>query len=350
MSTSTTHRSDTLAYAGVGAAPDDPQFHVRFTPENGPTAELPANSFRWIGWATLHIGAHGVLVSARRRGWMGFKRRERRFFASAQIRNVYRESGAVHVELAETAAGRQSFQFWPPDLKTAATIVALLPTANTVEIDAPPPSETATPRRRRGPWILGAAATLIAALVAVGIVLLRQSERTLQATGSVTVLPVTAATAPGAVDEAAKPATAPADPEVFSGVQEFERIAPQIEGLKTQFSTALLALQVGSLSQTEFSDGLETWLIPQWRTLGNEVGESTPAQNSARYDLHEDLVNVTLTWENALDSYANGLREQNRERNLAAFGQLRRAADLERQAWGAYDTLEKRAILQSPPP
>jgi hypothetical protein len=82
----------------VGAAPDDPQFHVRFTPENGPASE-PANSFRWIGWATLHIGAHGVLVSARRRGWMGFKRRERRFFASAEIRNVYREGGAVHVEL-----------------------------------------------------------------------------------------------------------------------------------------------------------------------------------------------------------------------------------------------------------
>jgi hypothetical protein len=349
MSTSTTHRSDTLAYAGVGAAPDDPQFHVRFTPENGPATELPANSFRWIGWATLHIGAHGVLVSARRRGWMGFKRRERRFFASAEIRNVYRESGAVHVELAETAAGRQSFQFWPPDLKTAATIVALLPTANTVEVDAPTPRETPTSRRRRGTWVLGAAVTLIAGLVAVGIVLMRQSERTLQATGSVTVMPIPATTAPGAVDEAAKPATAP-DPEVFNGVQEFERIEPQIEGLKTQFSTAFTALQAGSLSQTEFSDGLVTWLIPQWRTLSNEVGESTPAQSSARYDLHENLVNVTLTWENALDSYANGLREQNRERNLAAFGQLRRAADLERQAWDSYDSLEKQAILQSPSP
>src|SRR5579862_4840166 len=148
MSTSTTHRSGTLAYAGVGAAPDEPQFHVRFTPENALTAEMPANSFRWIGWATLHIGAHGVLVSARRRGWMGFKRRDRRFFASAEIRNVYRESGAVRVELTETAAGPQSFQCWPADRKTAATIVALLPTANTVEIDSPLPSATATPVRR----------------------------------------------------------------------------------------------------------------------------------------------------------------------------------------------------------
>jgi hypothetical protein len=334
---------------GVGAAPDDPQFHVRFTPENGPAAELPANSFRWVGWATLHIGAHGVLVSARRSGWMGFKRRDRRFFTSAEIRNVYREGGAVHVELAETPAGAQGFQFWPPDLKTAATIVALLPTANTVEIDAPFPSETATPVRRRGAWIFAAAATLIAALVCAGIVFLRQSERTLQAAGSVTVLPVPTTIAPGAAHEAAKLATGP-DPEVFSGIQEFQRIEPQIEGLKTQFSTALTALQLGSLSQTEFSGGLETWLIPQWRTLSNEVGESSPAQSSARYDLHEDLVNVTLIWENALESYANGLREQDTERNLAAFGQMRHAHELERHAQRSYAGLEKRSALEGAAP
>jgi hypothetical protein len=347
MSTSTTHRSGTLAYVGAGGAPDAPQFHVRFTPENGPALEPPANSFRWIGWATLHIGAHGVLVSARRRGWMGFKRRERRFFASAEIRNVYRDSGAVRVELAESSAGPQSFQFWPSDLKTAATIVALLPTANTVEIDAPAASETAAPVRRRGVWVVGAAATLIAALVGVGIVFLRQSERTLQATGSATLLPVSPATAPGPV--AAKLAAA-ADAEVFSGIQEFERIEPQIEGLKTQFSTAFTALQLGSLSPTQFSDGLEMWLIPQWRALNNQVGARTPTQSSARYDLHEDLVNVTLTWENALQSYANGLRERDTERNLAAFGQLRHAADLEGRAWQSYRTLEKHSGLESASP
>jgi hypothetical protein len=180
-------------------------------------------------------------------------------------------------------------------------------------------------------------------------VFLRQSERTLQAAGAVSVLPVSAATAPGAVDEAAKLATS-SDPEVFSGIQEFERIEPQIEGLKTQFSTALTALQLGSLSQVEFSDGLETWLIPQWHTLSNEVGEATPARSSARYDLHEDLMNVTSTWENALESYANGLRDQDTERNLAAFGELRHAHDLEQRAWHSYATLEKQSALKSASP
>ncbi len=345
MSTSTTHRSGALAYVGVGAAPDDPQFHVRFTPENALAAEPPTNSFRWIGWATLHIGAHGVLVAARRRGWMGFHRRERRFFPSADIRNVYREGGAVCVELADAPTGPQNFQFWPADLKTAATIVALLPTANTVEIDSPAANDTpASPRRRTG-WILGAAAATVTALVVVGLLFLREGERSLQSAGSITVLPVAATTGtPAGTGETAAKAAAIADAAgAFEGMQEFERIEPQIEGLKTQFSTALTSLELGSLSQAAFSDGLETWLIPQWRTLSNEVGEATPAQatqGSARYDLHENLVNITLTWESALESYANGLREQNTDRNLAAFAQLRHAADLERQARQSYAALE----------
>src|SRR5215469_15776858 len=111
MSTSTTHRSGTRTYVGVGAAPDDPQFHVRFTPESGPSSAAPTNSFRWIGWATLHIGAQGVLVAARRRGWMGIHRRERRFFPSAEIRNVYREAGTVRVDLCDGPTGPQSFLF-----------------------------------------------------------------------------------------------------------------------------------------------------------------------------------------------------------------------------------------------
>lgn len=342
MSTSTTHRSGSLAYVGVGAAPDEPQFHVRFSPENALGSETPTNSFRWIGWATLHIGAFGVLVSARRRGWMGFHRRERRFFPSAEIRNVYRDGGAVCVELADAVTGPQSFQFWPTDLKTAATIVALLPTANTIEIDAPAAANDAPASpRRRGSWVLAAAAATVAALVVVGVMFLRQGERSLQAAGSITVLPITTPSGvPGVVEAATKPGARP-DGGAFDGMQEFERIEPQIEGLKTQFSTALTALELGSLTQADFSAGLETWLIPQWRTLSNEVGEAAPAQGSTRYDLHENLVNVTLTWENALESYANGLREQDTDRNLAAFAQMRHAADLERQARLSYAVLEK---------
>ena len=356
MSTSTTHRSGTPTYVGVGAAPDQPQFHVRFTPENALGSEAPTNSFRWIGWATLHIGAHGVLVSARRRGWMGFHRRERRFFPSAEIRNVYRDGGAVCVELSDAPTGPQTFQFWPADLKTAATIVALLPTANTVEIDAPAAANDApaAPRRRTG-WILAAAAATVATLVVVGVLFLREGERSLQAAGSISVLPVATGTgtSPIMMDAAAKAAAVADVASAFDGMREFEHIEPQIEGLKTQFSTALTSLELGSLSQADFSDGLETWLIPQWRTLSDEVGEATPAratQGSARYDLHENLVNITLTWENALESYANGLREQDADRNLAAFAQMRHAADLEKQAQQSYATLERDLTAQTASP
>jgi len=338
MSTSTTHRSGTRAYVGVGAAPDDPQFHVRFTPESGPSSAAPTNSFRWIGWATLHIGAQGVLVAARRRGWMGIHRRERRFFPSAEIRNVYREGGTVKVELSDGPTGPQSFLFWPGDLKTAATIVALLPTINTVEIDAPSPSEGAAPvgRRRTTLWILAVSAVAVTGLIAGGIAALRQGEQTLQAASSVAVVPAPATQS--TVQQAANVAPAP-DAEAFNGMQEFERVEPQIEGLKTQFATAFNALQLGSISQTDFSDGLENWLIPQWRVLSNEIGEATPVRTSVRYPLHEELVNITSTWEGALESYASGLREQDTERNLAAFAQMRHASDLERQARHLYATL-----------
>ncbi len=343
MSTSTTHRSGTRAYVGMGPAPDEPQFHVRFTPENDPAPDVPANSFRWSGWATLHIGARGVLVAARRRGWMGFHRRERRFFPSADICNVYREGSAVRVELSATPAGKQSFQFWPGDLRSAATIVALLPTAHTIEIDAPASSDTPTTparRKRTAVWVLTVAAAAVAGLIAAGVAFLRQGEKSLQVAASGTA---DLAAAPGiplqSTPDRIVRTTPMADPEALAGIRDFERIEPQIEGLKTQFATAFTALQLGAITQGDFADGLDKWLIPQWRTLSSQIAETGPQSTSVRYGMHEDLAAVASVWQSALRAYASGLREHDTDRNLGAFVQMRRASDFESQAGHWYATL-----------
>ncbi len=332
---------------GVGAAPDDPQFHVRFTPENEAVSELSTNSFRWIGWATLHIGARGVLVAARRRGWMGFHRRERRFFPSGDIRSVYRDGGAVRVDLFDSASGKQSFQFWPGDLKAAATIVALLPTSNTVEIDAPAPVETSVPARgkRAAFWGLGALAMIVAAaLIGLSVAFLRQAETSIQAAGSTE--PVIGPPAPA--NSVVRIEMTP-DPEAFKGMQEIERFEPQIEGLKTQFVSGLNSLELGAVSQPQFVDGLETWLIPQWRVLRNQLGEA-PVMDSLRYPSHEQLAKIAALWQGALETYASGLRDHDASRNLAAFADMRRAAELEWDLRHWSGILEHQSKLGVPSP
>ena len=263
---------------------------------------------------------------------MGFNRRERRFFPSPDIRDVYREGGAVRVELHDGPGGRQSFQFWPADLRAAATIVALLPTAHTVEIDAPAASETPTPARRISPavWVLTVAATVVAALIAASVAFLRQGEASLQTTSTGSA---TASSSPSVATQAAPRASAiPVDAEALRAHAEFERLEPQMDGLKVQFLTALRTLELGTLSPEDFSKGLENWLVPQWRSLGTELAEETPPQTSVRYGMHADLTASVAVWQDALQAYAQGLRDGDNARNLAAFAQMKRAEDLEQQA------------------
>ncbi len=332
MSTSTTHRSSTRAHVGAGAAPDEPQFQVRFTPDNEPLPEPPTNSFRWSGWGTLHIGARGVLVAARRRGWLGFKRRDRRFFPSADIRSVYREGGAVRVDLHDAPEGKQSFQFWPADLRAAATIVALLPTANTVEIDAPAAVETPARTRRISPavWVLTVAATVVAALVAASVAFLRQGEASLQTTSAAPRTPPPSS--PSAIAPTRAAAAVVSDIEAELAREEFARTEPRMEGLKLQLVTAIRALELGAVTQEDFSKGLENWLLPQWRMLGRELADETPLRTSARLAMHNDLASSIAVWQGALQSYAAGLRDQDNDKNIAAFAQMKRAEEFEEQA------------------
>ncbi len=337
MSSTTTQHPDGRASASVEAAPDEPEFQVRFTLED-PTAprSQPTNSFHWIGAGRLRIGAHGVTVAGRRRRLMWIPRNEQRFIPSSEIRNVYREADAIRVELREQAARKQFFRFWAGSLKAAATIVALLPTARTVEIDEPSaavPRFAPAAKPPRSHFWLRAGACLAIAVIALAAVALRYQGLL---PGEVRPGTGAAATSADASQDASSSGTDAtgreanatrklSEPQLLRARAEFDRIDARVEGLSTQFGTALDALQTGAVEAENFSTGLETWLIPQWRMLEGELAAGAPAADSAASSVHAALFAAAIHWDHALQGYASGLREHNSAGVENAFAEIRRA-------------------------
>src|SRR5262249_911649 len=180
-----------------------------------------------------------------------------------------------------------------------------------------------------------------AVLVGVSILLLRQAETPLPATSSTAL----SAPAPKVVTVEMTP-----DPEAFVGMQEIQRFQPQTEGLKTQFVSALPSLEPGAVSQEQFVDGLEKWVLPQWRVLDNQLGAAPVVSSSARYTSHEQMAKVVSLWIGALETYSRGLREHDPAGSLAAFADMRRASELEWDVRHWYDILEQQSRVGVPRP
>lgn len=360
MSSTTTQRSSDRAFAAWEAAQDEPEFQVQFTSDDG-LQRAPTSRFRWTGWGRLRIGPHGVVVTARRHRWLWFHREERTFIPSAEIRNVYRDAGVIRVELRDSAARQAFFQFRAGDLRSAATIVALLPTASTVELDEP---RTSLPRfdepaaREHFPVrrliITGTACVAILAAALAARYEIRAPEvhapaNTPQVTPRVNTAPGNTTqvyTTPDSVavrgtsqtrttsrpPKSAETADSATAAEILAARVEFARFEPRIEGLVAEFTTAFNALQSGSLSPEDFCSGLEKWLIPQWQALQNELAALSPARDSLRYGVHKSLSASAALWQTTLATYASGLRAQDSETVRAAFTQMRQAEDFEQQA------------------
>src|SRR5579862_3632824 len=107
---------------------------VRFSSTTGLAVPVrrPFNSFRWVGPGTLRIADAGLVVSARRLGFLGL-RPARRFIPRDEIRDVYREGSAIQIHLR--GAGEPFFRFWAEHPSAAAEIVAQLPTEHTIEFE-----------------------------------------------------------------------------------------------------------------------------------------------------------------------------------------------------------------------
>jgi hypothetical protein len=112
-------------------------FDIRFARSAGLAAmlEVPENVFRWKGGGKLRIDAHGISIGLRRglRALLGGKHTQR--IPTGSLRAVYREGDALRVEFQTGESARVVLPFWADDRETAARIVRLLPTRQTVEIE-----------------------------------------------------------------------------------------------------------------------------------------------------------------------------------------------------------------------
>lgn len=302
------------------------RYRVRFTRARGFAAlfERPDNTFQWSGYGTLRVERGGVEFEATRRGPMGLARPEAHFVPGREISNVYREADGVRVEFREGT--QQTFlNFWAEDSAAAASIVEQLPTARTVEVEDAPRAASKPPRQFRialaGPIIL----SLLAIAMSVWFGQRWMNRDTAPVSGAlarpaaaVTVAPV-------------KAQPAPLSPEESQALQvELARFAARSGALQSQFKSAFDALQDGTLSQANFADGLERWLIPQWESEEAGLRKTTFPPGSRREALRTLQIGITRNWRSGLETYAAGLRRQETPMVYRAFAYIAAAEEAER--------------------
>jgi hypothetical protein len=307
--------------------------------------ETRPNSFRWAGAGTLRVLERGLLVIAKHRFPMGFHTIEERFVPASEICDVYREGNSVRVDLRGELPRTTFFQFWTADAATAGTIVRLLPTTRTIEYEESPTVPFKAPQEQL-PYGRGVSARALRwSAVCVGVIgvvaLILTNDRLLHRLRTETAQPK-----PVTVVARQSVITAPTpsfqsrratSSEVAAARADLERFDARIDGLRAQYRMAFTALQYGNLSQENFINGLDQWLIPQWQVLQGELTANPPAAGSLDSVVRKHLIDVAVNWNEALAQYATGLREQSYVTVLRAFERMSTANQLQRQAFEEID-------------
>lgn len=322
-----------LTPQGAGA----PHFAVQFSRPR-PVSARPdsrTNTFRWTGAGTIHILERGLLVMTRRRSPLGFRTADERFIPASEICEVFRDGDSVRVDLRDEARNTAFFQFWTGNPATAGTIVRLLPTTRTIEYEVAPTEQVAIPRppltlhrrraRRRLVQVALAVGLLTVAALLVTDIVMRQTPRVVPEPVKVDV--------PEAKPVVVTPVPHAAPAEISSALAQVRQFDDRMDGLRAQYRTASLALQSGKLSRDEFIDGINKWLIPQWQALDSELAASRPTPGSLAALVHGRLSNTAIFWERGLQSYAEGLKNNNFNAVMAAFDWMSNGNESRREAW-----------------
>jgi hypothetical protein len=241
---------------------------------------------------------------------------------------------------------RGYFQFWTAAAATSGTIVRLLPTTRTIEYEGPsalsvPAPITPSPHRRRASARTFVLIALVAGFIGIASLITADKLRHRQRPGSEQTV-----TAPAIEphNTSAQRIGAPRPPtaaQVEAARAYLKRFDDRIDGLRAQYRMAFQALQSGSLSQPDFIEGIDRWLLPQWRTLYNELASTRPEDESLDSVVRTHLLHVARGWEAGLDDYVRGLIDQNDTTVLEAFDRMSAGNEAQRQAWRVIESAER---------
>lgn len=326
MSAAAARRPSTRPVLVLVPPPQPREFSIRFAPTPGLKALLrkPHNSYGWVGRGMVLLDQHSLRITARRLTVLGL-RRTIGFVHQSEIGGVYREDNAVRIDLlGETSPAY--ICFWAEDAGAASEIVARLPTHSTVEIEGAARNGQEEPGLRLArPALVWAAAcvVMIAGLIWAG----QGFAPKLHAPASSRV-----STAPQLTSMSMPIRATPAQPETadVGTMADLERFPARFDALTLQFSVASDALQSGKLSQEDFADGLEQWLMPQWKALAAQLASPSGEVSTLRANADAQLQHVIDSWTQALTLYVQGLRDHDYREVLRAYDSIRDAEEYRR--------------------
>jgi hypothetical protein len=331
-----------LSPEGSGA----PEFQVLFSRPAAlaSRSDSRTNSFRWIGAGTIHVLERGLLVITKRRSPLGFRTADERFVPASEICEVYREGDSVRVDLRSDFQRGAFFQFWTANAATAGTIVRLLPTTRTIEYDGTSAEHVSVPKtqpslRRVRPPRVGVSIAIIVGLVGIASLVITDIALRRESADTGHIKLATPAPSPTAPRDAVTQRQATAE-ELASALADMRRFDDRIDGLRAQYRMAFAALQSGALSQQDFVDGINKWLLPQWRALYGELAANAPDDGSLTALVRKRLIGAAIGWNRGLEEYATGLQERSYPSVMAAFDHMSDGNEARREAWRILDRAE----------
>lgn len=369
-------------------------FDIRFARSAGLAAmfEVPENAFRWKGGGLIRIDAHGISIGLKRGllALLGGKRMQR--IPTEDLRAVYREGDALRVEFQSGESARVVLPFWADDRETAAKIVRLLPTRETVEIE----HSTGRSGEPRADWrmLLSSGVVLAAILAGTWAVYQRTNSTTDAKAGQVTDLaapvqaplpmpdateslsntparPVSAVAPPAEVPRAAPPVSAPASNELPEFLQPPPVVLPappplpmpsdyvrsedfvipvargtasydvakselaifeqEAFGLEARYRVLRDLLNGATITPEDFAVKLRE-LEMRWWDLTFRIFDNDALADPALLDLRATMLGAARLWRSFLTSYSEGILERNHVMIANSFDELARAQEMQSRA------------------
>jgi hypothetical protein len=128
--------------------------------------------------------------------------------------------------------------------------------------------------------------------------------------------------------------------EIEGVASELRAFDDRMDGLRAQYRTASDSLQSGNLTPSAFVDGIDRWLIPQWRTLYSEQASGVRSDGSLTSAVRRKLMDAATGWEQGLQEYADGLLNHNYNAVIAAFDSMSNGNESRREAWRMVERAE----------